>query len=138
MAIEQLILQAIVSVLTAILASGGLWGYLSKKQDIRYAELERKRKEEAEVEEKNDVKTKLLVGLAHDRLIYLTNKYLEEGWIDSEDYENLTYMYEPYIEGGGNGSVKRNMKMVKELPTKPNHSNWGIALRSTSFFAYLG
>ena len=123
MAIEQLILQAIVSVLTAVLASGGLWNFLSKKQEIRFEELERKRKEEAEVEEKNDVKTKLLVGLAHDRLVYLTNKYLEEGWIDSEDYENLTYMYDPYIEGGGNGTVKRNMKMVKELPTKPNHSN---------------
>lgn len=123
MEIGQLIIQAVVSVLTAVLASGGLWSFLAKKQEIRFEELERKRKEEAEAEVKNDVKTKLLVGLAHDRLIYLTNKYLEEGWIDSEDYENLTYMYEPYIEGGGNGSVKRNMKMVKELPTNPNHSN---------------
>ena len=123
MTVGQLILQAVVSVITAILASGGLWGYLSKKQDIRYAELEKKRKEEAEVEEKNDVKTKLLVGLAHDRLVYLTKKYLEEGWINTEDYENLTYMYEPYIKAGGNGTVKRNMEMVKELPTKPNHSN---------------
>ncbi len=121
MSIEQLILQAIVSVLTAVLASGGLWGYLSKKQDIRYAELEKKRKEREEVEAKNDVKTKLLIGLAHDRLVYLTKKYLEEGWINTEDYENLTYMYEPYIQGGGNGTVKRNMEKVKELPQKPKN-----------------
>lgn len=120
MEIGQLIIQAVVSVLTAILASGGLWSFLSKKQEIRFEELERKRKEEAEAEEKNDVKTKLLVGLAHDRLIYLTNKYLEEGWISSENYENLTYMYEPYIQGGGNGTVKRNMEKVEKLPFKPS------------------
>lgn len=119
MEIGQLIIQAVVSVLTAVLASGGLWSFLSKKQEIRFEELERKRKEEAEAEEKNDVKTKLLVGLAHDRLIYLTNKYLEEGWINSDDYENLTYMYLPYIQGGGNGSVKRNMEKVEKLPSKP-------------------
>ena len=118
MEIGQLIIQAVVSVLTAVLASGGLWSFLSKKQEIRFEELERKRKEEAEAEEKNDVKTKLLVGLAHDRLIYLTNKYLEEGWISSENYENLTYMYEPYIQGGGNGTVKRNMEKVEKLPFK--------------------
>ena len=120
MEIGQLIIHAIVSVLTAVLASGGLWSFLSKKQEIRFEELERKRKEEAEAEEKNDVKTKLLVGLAHDRLIYLTNKYLEEGWISSENYENLTYMYEPYIQGGGNGTVKRNMEKVEKLPFKPS------------------
>ena len=118
MEIGQLIIQAVVSVLTAVLASGGLWSFLSKKQEIRFEELERKRKEEAEAEEKNDVKTKLLVGLAHDRLIYLTNKYLEEGWISSENYENLTYMYEPYIKGGGTGTVKRNMEKVEKLPFK--------------------
>ena len=120
MEIGQLIIHAIVSVLTAVLASGGLWSFLSKKQEIRFEELERKRKEESEAEEKNDVKTKLLVGLAHDRLIYLTNKYLEEGWISSENYENLTYMYEPYIQGGGNGTVKRNMEKVEKLPFKPS------------------
>ena len=120
MEIGQLIIHAIVSVLTAVLASGGLWNFLSKKQEIRFEELERKRKEEAEAEAKNDVKTKLLVGLAHDRLIYLPNKYLEEGWINSDDYENLTYMYIPYIQGGGNGSVKRNMEKVEKLPSKPS------------------
>ena len=118
MEIGQLIIQAVVSVLTAVLASGGLWSFLSKKQEIRFEELERKRKKEAEAEVKNDGKTKLLVGLAHDRLIYLTKKYLEEGWIDSEDYENLTYMYEPYIQCGGNGTVKRNMEKVEKLPFK--------------------
>ena len=118
MTVGQLIIQAVVSVLTAVLASGGLWSFLSKKQEIRFEELERKRKEEAEAEEKNDVKTKLLVGLAHDRLIYLTNKYLEEGWVSSENFENLMYMYEPYIQGGGNGAVKRNMEKVEKLPPK--------------------
>ena len=120
MEIGQLILQAVVSVITAILASGGLWTFLSKQQDLKLQKLEQQRKADEEERAKNDVKTKLLVGLAHDRLIYLTNKYLEEGWINSDDYENLTYMYIPYIQAGGNGTVKRNMEKVEKLPPKPS------------------
>lgn len=122
MEIGQLILQAVVSVLTAILASGGLWSYLSKKQDIKYAQMEKKRVQEEEERSKNGVMTKLLIGIAHDRLLYLTNKYLETGWISSEDYENLMYIYEPYIKGGGNGTVKRNMEKVEKLPPKPTNA----------------
>ncbi len=115
----QLILQAVISVFTAILASGGLWSFLSKKQDLRLAELEKKKQEEQNETIKNDMNNKLLLGLAHDRLMYLTNKYLDNGWISAEEYENLMYMYQPYIASGGNGAVKRNMEKVEKLPPKP-------------------
>lgn len=114
----QLILQAVISVFTAILASGGLWSFVSKKQDVRLAELEKKKQEEQNEIVKNDINNKLLLGLAHDRLMYLTNKYLDNGWISAEEYENLMYMYQPYIQSGGNGAVERNMNKVEKLPTK--------------------
>lgn len=114
----QLILQAVISVLTAVLASGGLWNFLSKKQDMRLAELEKQKAEEQNENLKNDFNNKLLLGLAHDRLMYLTNKYLDNGWVSAEEYENLMYMYTPYIQSGGNGAVERNMKKVEKLPTK--------------------
>lgn len=114
----QLILQAVISVLTAVLASGGLWNFLSKKQDMRLAELEKQKQEEQNENLKNDFNNKLLLGLAHDRLMYLTNKYLDNGWVSAEEYENLMYMYTPYIQSGGNGAVERNMNKVEKLPTK--------------------
>lgn len=118
----QLILQAVISVLTAVLASGGLWNFLSKKQDMRLAELEKQKQEEQNENLKNDFNNKLLLGLAHDRLMYLTNKYLDNGWVSAEEYENLMYMYQPYIQSGGNGAVKRNMEKVEKLPPKPQTS----------------
>ncbi len=123
MTTAQLILQAVISVLTAVLASGGLWNYLSKKQDMRLAELEKQRQVEKDEKSKTEVNNKLLIGIAHDRLMYLTNRYLDNGWISADEYENLMYIYQPYIQSGGNGAVKRNMEKVEKLPTKPECAN---------------
>ena len=45
--------QVIVTIVGSILASSGLWAWVMKKS------------------EKKDFKTKMLVGLAHDRILYL-------------------------------------------------------------------
>lgn len=91
--------QVITSVLIALISSTGLWSYISA------------------VRSKNDAKTRLLIGLAHDRIIYLGMKYIERGYITADEYENLNdYLYQPYAENGGNGSAARVMAIVKNLP----------------------
>ena len=93
------IAQTVLSVLLAIIGSTGLWNYLASKRD------------------KNDARTKLLVGLAHDRIVYLGMKYIERGYVTRDEYENLNdYLYEPYAAAGGNGSAKRVMEEVRKLP----------------------
>ena len=53
----------------------------------------------------------MLIGLAHDRIIYLGMSYIERGWITQDEYENLhDYLYKPYEEMGGNGSAKKVMQ----------------------------
>ena len=116
----QAVVQTVLSVFTTVLASSGLWAFLSHKQDLKYQAREKQRQLDEEEKKKDDVYTKLLVGIAHDRLMFLTNKYIETGWITADDYENLMYIYEPYIASGGNGTVKRNMEKVEKLPTKPS------------------
>ena len=92
-------LQFIVTVVCAIIASSGFWMFIQKKTDSK------------------DVKTKMLVGLAHDRIIFLGMTYIERGWISQDEYENLhEYLYKPYEELGGNGSAKRIMAEVNKLP----------------------
>ena len=94
-------LQFVVSVVCAVLASSGFWAFIQKKND------------------KNDLKTQLLIGLGHDRIINLGLEYITRGYITQAEYENLTeYLYKPYSEAGGNGSAKKVMAEVNKLPIK--------------------
>lgn len=102
-------LQIILTVFSSVLASSGLWAYIVKKT------------------EKKDMKTRMLVGLGHDRIMYLGMCYIERGWITQDEYENLyEYLYKPYELMGGNGSAKRIMKEVEKLPIhKSNYEQNG-------------
>jgi len=65
----------------------------------------------------------MILGLGHDRIVSLCNEYIERGWISSDEYENLyKYLYKPYEEMGGNGSAKRLMAIVNNLPVKERFS----------------
>ena len=98
--------QIIITVFSCVWASSGLWAYLAKRSESK------------------DVKTEMLIGLAHDRIMYLGMCYIERGWITQDEYENLyEYLYKPYEKMGGNGSAKRVMKEVDNLPIHP--SNYG-------------
>ena len=93
--------QTIVTVLCSILASSGMWAFFEKKA------------------EQKDVKTEMLLGLAHDRIMFLGMDYIERGYITSDEYENLyEYLYKPYEKLGGNGSAKRVMNEVNKLPIR--------------------
>ena len=60
------------------------------------------------------------MGLAHTRILTLCGQYIERGFITPEEYEDLvTYLYTPYIEMGGNGTVKRMMENeINKLPIR--------------------
>lgn len=89
----------LVTVLGTILASSGFWLYVTSRR------------------EKKDVKTEVLIGLAHDRIIFLGMEYLRRGSISQDEYENLNdYLYKPYKKMGGNGCAKKIMNDVEKLP----------------------
>lgn len=91
--------RILITVFSSVLASSGLWAYVTKKL------------------EKKDVRTQMLIGLGHDRIIFLGMSYIERGWITQDEYENIhDYLYIPYKLMGGNGSAERIMKEVDKLP----------------------
>lgn len=101
----HILIQIIVPVIVAVLASSGLWAFLLKRAD------------------KKDAKSDMLMGLAHDRILYLGKSYLERSptYITVDEYDNLkNYLYEPYRRLGGNGTAERIMNEVEKLPIKPN------------------
>lgn len=96
--------EIVVTIICSVIASSGFWAYLQHRHD------------------KNDSATRLILGLAHDRIMSLGGEYIERGWITSDEYENLySYLYIPYHEQGGNGSATRIMDEVKKLPIKAIH-----------------
>lgn len=106
-----IVLQTLVTIVCAVLASSGFWAWLQKKDD------------------KKSLQSQMLIGLAHDRIVALGMSYIERGWITKDEYENLRdYLYEPYKALGGNGSAKRVMEGVNKLkiftvpPTKEGES----------------
>lgn len=99
------ILQIIVTIVCSVIASSGFWALISTKIN------------------RKDANTEMLIGLGHDRIIFLGMKYIERGWITQEEYENLyEYLYIPYKKLGGNGSAKRVMEEVNRLPI--HHSSY--------------
>lgn len=91
--------QMVATIVCAVIASSGFWAYIQKRG------------------EKKDVKTQMLIGLAHDRIVYLGMCYIERGWITQDEYENLNdYLYKPYEKMGGNGSAQKIMLEVNKLP----------------------
>ena len=70
--------------------------------------------------EKKSAKNRMIKGLGHDRIIFLCEKYLEQGWISPDDFENLhDYLYVPYKKMGGNGTAEKMMADVMRLPSTP-------------------
>lgn len=86
--------------------SGGFWVYLRSKYEKR--------------DKRREALLALLMGLAHDKIIYLGIKYIEKGWVDKDEYDDLIkYFWEPYSSLGGDGSTERIVNLVKLLPLKP-------------------
>lgn len=96
-------LRMVVTIVTSVLASSGFWAFLQKHFD------------------KNDATKRLLIGIGHDRIMYLGLQYIQRGSITADEYENLhDYLYLPYKENGGNGSAARIMNEVERLPITPS------------------
>lgn len=103
MQFDTSIIELIITVLTSVAASSGVWTFVSK------------------IAEKRDSKTQLLIGLAHDRILHLCEKYIERGGITKEEYDDLhQYLYDPYKSAGGNGSAERMINEVDKLPIIPS------------------
>lgn len=91
--------QLIATIVCSVLASSGLWTLLSKRMD------------------KNSAEKELLIGIAHDRIMFLGMSYITRGYITKDEYENLyQYLYNPYRKAGGNGSAEHIMKQIDKLP----------------------
>ena len=95
-------IQIVATVFCSVLASSGFWAWMMARKD------------------KKDAKTLMILGLGHDKIIYLCNKYIERGWLTDEEYDNLiNWLYVPYKAMEGNGRAKKLVEQVEKLPVYP-------------------
>lgn len=70
-------------------------------------------------DKKKNAERDMLMGLGHDRIVFLGSQYIQRGSISKDEYENLhDYLYKPYSELGGNGTAAKIMKEVEQLKIK--------------------
>lgn len=93
--------QIAITIFSSVMVSSGFWTFIQRKSSFTNA------------------KTKLLLGIAHDRLVDQGLVFIKRGWISKEEYQDFQrYLYTPYLSLGGNGLVERLMTDVQKLPIK--------------------
>lgn len=92
--------QIILTVITSLLASSGLWAFLGSRL------------------ERNNAERELIVGIGHIELVFFGMQYIERGWITRDEYDTMQELYKPYVKLGGNGSGTKIMKELEKLPIR--------------------
>ena len=92
--------QIILTIITSLLASSGLWAFLGSRL------------------ERNSAERELIVGIGHIELVFFGMQYIERGWITRDEYDTMQELYKPYVKLGGNGSGTKIMKELDELPIR--------------------
>lgn len=102
----ELLKTVVLPLMLSLVASSGFWAFIQSRTGNK------------------SVQTQMLIGLGHDRIVYLGMKYIERGWVTKDELENLVdYLYKPYENMGGNGTAKKIVDDVKKLPIKNTFSN---------------
>ena len=97
--------EIIIAIVASVFGSTGFWALLTAVWNNHT--------------KKVSTEGKMLRGLAHDRICELGEKYLEQGYVTKDEYENLhDYLFVPYQELGGNGTAAKIVEDVKRLPMK--------------------
>lgn len=93
--------EMLVTIFGSIFASGGLWGFISKR-------FSREKNEEM-----------VLKGLAHFKIIETGQIFIDRGWITKEELDDFEkYLADPYLDMGANGIAGEIIDRVKSLPFK--------------------
>lgn len=103
MSIETLLIS-VFTVIASVGSSAGFWAYFQTRSN------------------KKSATTQLLRGLAHQKIISLGTKYIDQGYITLDEYDDFVhYIYKPYEAVGGNGLAERIFNAVHALPVRKTH-----------------
>lgn len=83
---------------------------------------------ERELEQKQQAKDELLLGMARVTLLETYQKCEQKGYYSLEDREVYGKLFEAYITNGGDGVIDQIAPKIRALPTTPpNHQGDDVA-----------
>lgn len=86
-------------IIIAIIGSNAFFSFIQfliTRHDLRH-------RTQSDVEK---AQSNMILGLGHDKILYLTDKFMQRGCITIKEKRNLAALYEPYKALGGNGDCK--------------------------------
>ncbi len=93
---------AIIGIIGAVFGGQGFWTWVLSRGKRKSAE------------------SKLMMGIAYTKIISTCDQYIKQGYIPADEYRGLSeYLFQPYLENNGNGTAKRQIKFVENLPPMP-------------------
>lgn len=101
------VMNLLTAVITGMIGSGGT-GF------IMYL-IQRHDKSVDKKEANESAQSRAILGLEHDKILYLTSQFLERGAITTKEKTNLNYLYPPYKELGGNGDCETGYNECMKL-----------------------
>ena len=101
-----------VAIIVAIIAALTSSGFMSL---IIYI-LQRRDKRKDKESENESAMSRMLLGLGHDKLMYLSDKYVKRGAITLKEKRNLKFLAVPYFDLGGNGDCEIGYEACLKLP----------------------
>ena len=101
--------QTLTIAIISALSSGGVVSLITffvSRHDMR-----KQKEEEAQSET-----SRMILALGHDKIAYLTRKFIRRGGITQTEFANLSGLYGPYRAMGGNGDGKAGFEACEKLP----------------------
>ena len=107
------------------LIGGGFFAFIQfliTRYDNKHSELKELKEILISMEKTNEKQSEIiklqgqeLLGLAHDKLVYLTNQIIKRGAITLKEKANLKAIYIPYKNMGGNGDGEEGFNVCMGL-----------------------
>lgn len=107
------------------LIGGGFFAFIQfliTRYDNKHSELKELKEILVSMEKTNENQSEIiklqgqeLLGLAHDKLVYLTNQIIKRGAITPKEKANLKAIYIPYKKMGGNGDGEEGFNVCMDL-----------------------
>lgn len=119
----------IIAIIGGVLVCGGFWTFIQfliNRNDGRKKAMDELKNAVGKLQDSvnttntnMDLQSEALMAIAQDRIVFLGEEFLKQGWINVADHASLLRMADAYKALGGNGIVKDIMDEVDKLPKKP-------------------
>lgn len=88
-------------------------------KDIMKKQVEANTEAIQELKKETQIIKAMCLGSLYDRTKFLAETYIKRGWVSVKEYEDwMHYLYQPYHNGGGDGTIDYLKDKLAELPNK--------------------